>query len=151
QSVSIAGPVLQGPFYYPSGNLVRRKSSTRLLSWRSAKAPRGCNMKSSNQTRSPRRTSVTKWSLAALIAGIGFGLFRQFYGAEVFSTVGAIAKPIGDVWISALRMLSLPLALVLTLSAIVGSKAKVVGALGTRAVVLFVVLLITAGLFTLTV
>lgn len=108
-------------------------------------------MRSPNQTRSPQRVSVTKWSVAALIAGIGFGLLGHFSGAAVFSTFGAIAKPIGDIWISALRILALPLALVLTLSAIVGSKAKAVGALGTRAVTLFIVLLIAAGLFTLTI
>ena len=67
--------------------------------------------------------------------------------------MGALAealKPLGNLWVAALQMTVLPLVITHTLAAIAGVRgSESVGALGGRAVLLFIILLIIAGLFTL--
>ena len=83
----------------------------------------------------------------ALLAGLGLGLIGHFSGLEAFATAGKVAQEIGDLWISALRLIALPLALGLMLAAISNARAGSVGSLGGRAIAFIVIALVaTFGL-----
>jgi proton glutamate symport protein len=97
-----------------------------------------------------RRPSLTTWSLAALVGGLLLGMFGHASHSPLLGKLGDAVKPVGDLWIAALLMTVLPLVITQVLAAITGGRgAGSVAALGVRAVLLFVVLLTAAGLFTL--
>ncbi len=99
----------------------------------------------------PRLAPLTWWSLAALAGGIALGLVGHLTGLAAFSSVAAAAQLIGEVWIAALQMVALPLVLVLTLSAIGSARAESVGALGIRAIALYLIVLVALAALTLSV
>lgn len=95
-------------------------------------------------------TSLTAWSLVSLIAGIGLGILT--HGSSRAAVLVEAVKPIGDLWMAALLMTVLPLVVTQLLSAIAGARSEqsiAIGGLGARAVLLFVLLLAAAGVFTL--
>jgi proton glutamate symport protein len=108
-------------------------------------------MSSEAPVEKPRwRGSLLTWSLAALAAGLGLGLLGHASGHPAFGVLAEVVKPIGDLWMAALLAVVLPLVLTQVLDAVVGARgAESVGRLGVKAVVLYLVMLAAAGLFTL--
>lgn len=94
-------------------------------------------------------TRLTQWSLAALLGGFAFGLAGHFSRLSGFEQAGSVAQTVGELWIAALQMVTLPLALLLTLAAIAGARLRSVGALGLRTVLFYLVALALLGLITL--
>ena len=64
--------------------------------------------------------SFTTWSLVAMAAGLTFGVVAH-ESAVPLGPMPTLATAVGDLWISALQMVALPLALVLTLAATAGA------------------------------
>jgi Na+/H+-dicarboxylate symporter len=96
--------------------------------------------------------SLTVWSLVALGAGLALGALGRGTQAIGFAFLGEVVAPIGRLWLASLQMTVLPLVVVHLLAAIVGAGGKdPLGALGTRAIALFVAMLVVAALFTLVV
>jgi Na+/H+-dicarboxylate symporter len=94
--------------------------------------------------------TITVWSLIALGLGLGLGALGHGSPAAGFSILGDVVEPLGQLWVSALQMTVLPLVVVYLLAAIVGAGGEdSLGGLGTRAVGLFIGLLVLAGIFTL--
>ncbi|HEX7242451.1 MAG TPA: cation:dicarboxylase symporter family transporter [Longimicrobiaceae bacterium] len=99
----------------------------------------------------PRGRSLTTWSLAALGAGLALGALGHALGGEPFRWIAAATGPLGGLWMAALQATVLPLVVTYLLAAVVGARGhESVGALGGRAVLLFVAMLVAAGVFTLT-
>lgn len=69
----------------------------------------------------------TLWSLVALGAGLLLGLAGHLSQAAAFKPIGAIAGSVGEVWIAALQMIALPLALTLTLAATTNAPGNAIG------------------------
>jgi Na+/H+-dicarboxylate symporter len=94
--------------------------------------------------------ALTSWSLAALAAGIGLGALGNATDGIGFERFGAAIAPFGDLWVAALQMTVLPLVVSHMLAAVVGARGgESLGALGGRALFLFVAMLVAAGVFTL--
>lgn len=96
-------------------------------------------------------TSLTRWSLLALLGGLLLGLAGHLSNLPAFQTVGALAGLVGELWVALLQMITLPLALALTLAAIGTAAAGTVGKIGSRAAILFLVALALMGMFALAV
>ncbi|MGE5927465.1 MAG: dicarboxylate/amino acid:cation symporter [Gemmatimonadota bacterium] len=96
-----------------------------------------------------RYRSLTILSLAGLAAGLGLGIVGQRSGSGMIASVAAALEPFGEIWVSALQLLVLPLVIAHVLAAVVGAGDRdSIGSLGARALGLFVGLLAVAGLFT---
>jgi len=94
--------------------------------------------------------SLAAWSLAALGAGLILGTVGQLTGIQSLWTLSATVAPVGNIWLNALRMTVIPLVITQLLAALVRSDAdRSVAGLGGRALVLFILFLVAAGLFTL--
>jgi proton glutamate symport protein len=100
-------------------------------------------------TRSAGGFSRTAAALGALVAGFALGIvLRASHAPWAATGVEGIAA-IGHVWVAAIRLTVIPLVITLTLSAIVGvSGTGSVGGLGGRAMLLFLAMLVGAGLIT---
>jgi len=94
--------------------------------------------------------SFTTWSLVAMAAGLAFGVAAHGSAAPL-GPMPTLATAVGDLWISALQMVALPLALFLTLAATAGATGDSAKALGARAIIVFVVALATAAFFAIVV
>lgn len=92
--------------------------------------------------------SLTFWSVAALAAGIVLGLLGHLTGSPLLASLGAVSKVAGGLWLSALRLISLPLALTLLLAAITNARTGKVGALTVRALAVFATALVVTGVLT---
>jgi len=93
--------------------------------------------------------SLTLWSLVALAVGLVLGALGHGSRAAGFTILGQVIDPLGRLWLNALQMTVLPLVVVYLLAAIVGAGGREkLGSLGTRAIVLFVGMLVLAALFT---
>jgi Na+/H+-dicarboxylate symporter len=104
----------------------------------------------STRRRSGSAGSLTLWSLVALAVGLAAGALGHGSNSIVFTVVGQILEPLGHLWLASLQMTVLPLVVVYILAAIVGAGGSdPLGALGTKAIALFVALLVLAALFTL--
>ena len=91
--------------------------------------------------------SLTAWSIAALAIGLGIGIAGHAAGSTAVAALAVGVRPLGDLWVAALQMTVLPLVVAHMLAAIVGVRdGHSVGALGGRALALFVVMLGIAGL-----
>jgi proton glutamate symport protein len=91
-------------------------------------------------------------SLAALSAGLVLGVLGQRSGSSVIAGLAAALEPFGNIWVAALQLLVLPLVITHVLAAVVGAgDREAVGALGGRALALFLGLLAVAGVFTVVV
>jgi proton glutamate symport protein len=86
--------------------------------------------------------SLTAWSIAALAIGLGIGIAGHAAGSTAVAALAVGVRPLGDLWVAALQMTVLPLVVAHMLAAIVGVRdGQSVGALGGRALALFVVML----------
>jgi Na+/H+-dicarboxylate symporter len=94
-----------------------------------------------------KRPSLTVESLIALAAGLGLGMVGHKLALPGFEKGAIVARVVGTLWVSALQLVVLPLVITHLLAAICGSGARSVGKLGVHAFVLFVVMLIAAGLY----
>lgn len=54
--------------------------------------------------------SFTTWSLLAIGGGLALGILGHASPAAPFALLGTIANVVGELWISALQMVALPLA-----------------------------------------
>ncbi|HZE68401.1 MAG TPA: cation:dicarboxylase symporter family transporter [Pyrinomonadaceae bacterium] len=95
-----------------------------------------------------KRLSLTTWSLLALAAGLGLGILGHAKDSPIFADLGNIAKALGGLWVAALQLTVIPLVITHLLAAVSGAGAKAVGKLGVRAFVLFFLMLVASGLFT---
>ena len=94
--------------------------------------------------------AVTGWSLAALVAACLLGLVAHSSGSPVATEVARILGVLGDLWLVALQVLVLPLVIFQVMGVVVAARDRgAVGALGVRAVLLFVAMLVAVGLFTI--
>lgn len=88
------------------------------------------------------------WALAALGAGLLSGIL--LHGATQ-SWIGKLAElivPVGQLWVAALRVAVVPLVITQTLVAVGAARGEgSIGALGGKALLLFLVMLVGAGLF----
>ncbi|HEY8225358.1 MAG TPA: cation:dicarboxylase symporter family transporter [Pyrinomonadaceae bacterium] len=94
-----------------------------------------------------KRPSLTVQSLLALVLGLALGIAGHKWAVPGFEKLAIAAKALGGLWVAALQLTVLPLVITHLLAAISGSGARSIGKLGIRAVVLFLGLLIAAGLF----
>ena len=100
--------------------------------------------------RSRGAASLTVWSLIALAVGLAVGALGHGSRAIGFTILGEIVEPLGRLWLASLQMTVLPLVVIYLLAAIVGAGGRdPLGTLGTRAVALFIAMLLLAALFTL--
>ena len=106
----------------------------------------------SSRRRSGSAASLTVWSLVALAVGLAVGALGHGSKAAAFTIFGQIVEPIGHLWLASLQMTVLPLVVIYLLAAIVGAGGDhPLGTLGTKAIMLFVALLVLAAVFTLAV
>jgi proton glutamate symport protein len=92
------------------------------------------------------------WALSALAAGVLFGAAGHVLGNQWFQTLAEILRPVGQMWLSALMLLVLPLVISCTLSAVVGMpRGQSAGTLFGRALALFIAVLLAGALITLVV
>lgn len=99
-----------------------------------------------------KKFSFTTWSLLALALALALGSWGHVSGAQAFETLDTILQPLGALWMSALQMAVLPLVILKLLAAIVGApSSESVGRLGLRTLLLFIAMLLAAGVFTLVV
>jgi Na+/H+-dicarboxylate symporter len=90
------------------------------------------------------------WSLTALAVGLAIGALGHGSNAVGFTIFSEIVNPLGRLWLSSLQMTVLPLVVIYLLAAIVSAGGSdPLGALGSRAIGLFVTMLVLAALFTL--
>ncbi|HUF31216.1 MAG TPA: cation:dicarboxylase symporter family transporter [Gemmatimonadaceae bacterium] len=100
----------------------------------------------------PRLTdrALTTLSLAALAGGLMLGAIGQRLGHPWFASVGELLAPLGELWVSALQMVALPLVIAHVAASIASIRhAGGIGGMGVRAVLFFVAALVVGGLFTL--
>lgn len=93
--------------------------------------------------------SGTAWSLAALAAGLGLGLLLHGSNGLMVSRLTSFIEPIGQVWMAALALMVFPLVITQALAAMSRRSDESIGALGGKTLLLFVLMLVAAGLFTL--
>lgn len=102
------------------------------------------------QATQAHRGPSSIWALSALTAGLLLGAAGHALGNEGFQTVANILRPVGQMWLSALVLLVLPLVISCTLAAVVGMpRDQSAGALFGRALALFIAVLIAGALITL--
>jgi Na+/H+-dicarboxylate symporter len=93
------------------------------------------------------------WIFVALVAGLGLGLGLALVRPSALPAVLAVAQPVGDLWLRALRATILPLVVGLLFSGIVQMMAAArAGAMARRALGWFMAVLVggsaMAGLVT---
>ncbi len=94
----------------------------------------------------------TLWVLAALIVGLALGAALSASGSAIAPTATAIAGPIGDLWLNALRMTVVPLVFAMLFTGVAeAAETAASGGLAARALAVFVTVLFISGLFAITV
>lgn len=94
-----------------------------------------------------KRLSLTTWSILALIVGLGLGIVGHETASPSLARIGEWIKPIGNIWVSALQLTVLPLVITHVIATIIGAAGKSVGKLGVRSVLMFLSMLLVAGVF----
>ena len=94
------------------------------------------------------RGPSSTWAVVALVAALAFGLLGHSLGWSGFQLLAGALKPIGQLWISALLLLVLPLVITTTLASITGLPRGESAGLGVRALVTFVAALAISGVLT---
>lgn len=98
----------------------------------------------------PLRSYAAVTVLIALVIGIAVGAGIQASGSAGLTRLAATIEPVGTVWINAIRMTVIPLVAALTVASVAGSgDAGTLGRLGGVAVLVFAVLLLAGGFFTM--
>ncbi len=88
------------------------------------------------------------WVLASLVAGLLMGAWLQSGDGGVLRDAAPAVEAVGSLWLNALRMTVVPLVFALLVSGIAGvADAMATGRLAARAVAVFAVLLLLAGVF----
>ena len=88
--------------------------------------------------------------LIALLAGLGAGLAITASSPDTAGTLVGILQPIGTLWVSAIRMAIIPLVVSSLLIGVGGAAdTRTVTVLGAKGLVLFIVLLLLAGVFSM--
>lgn len=91
--------------------------------------------------------SLSTRVLLALAAGIAVGLFLSTTDASVARAVVAAVEPVGTLFVNGIRMTVIPLVVAsLVVGIATSSSGAVVARVGGRGIVVFVVLLVAAGL-----
>jgi Na+/H+-dicarboxylate symporter len=80
-------------------------------------------------------------ALAALVAGMALGLAASASGSPLAERVVGFIEPLGTIWVNAIRMTVLPLIVASLVVAVSDAAPATVGRLGTRAFVVFVLLM----------
>jgi proton glutamate symport protein len=86
---------------------------------------------------STRTASIT--SLVALVLGLALGIMAS--GSASAMQAVAWVEPLGTIWVNAIRMTVLPLIVASLVVAVSGTAPATVGRLGTRAFVIFILLM----------
>ena len=96
----------------------------------------------------PRRDALLV--LLALVLGLAIGAAVQAFGGPTLVRASGSVEVVGTLWINAIRMTVIPLVAALTVASVAtsGDAAKL-GRLGGYAVVVFLVLLLASGFFTM--
>ena len=93
---------------------------------------------------------LTAWSLAALAAGAVLGFIGNASGSPGLAALARALQPFGQAWLSALQLIVLPLVLAHVMAAVVAARdGGALGALGAKAMGLFVAMLLGVGAITL--
>jgi len=96
-----------------------------------------------------RRGPSSTWAVVALVAGLALGFVGHSLGWSGFRLLAGVLQPVGKLWISALLLLVLPLVVTTTLASITGlPRGESAGALGMRALFVFVAALTISGVAT---
>ncbi len=86
-------------------------------------------------------------ALGALVAGLVLGVAAAASGSELALRVVRAVEPVGVLWVNAIRMTVIPLIVASLIVAVAGADPRAMGRLGTRALLVFVLLLVAmAGL-----
>jgi len=94
--------------------------------------------------------SLAGWSLVGACLGTILGLLGRAWDLRTVEVIAEWVAPLGALWMNALQMTVIPLVVALLLSAMVRPSGTMpVGGLGGRALTLFVVMLVSAGVLTL--
>ena len=94
-----------------------------------------------------RSTVLTLATLAALVVGLGLGIYGYETGASLPDAIARIVRPFGSLWLNALQVTVIPLVVAQIIAALAGSEhASAVGRVGLKAIPLFVGLLFLSGL-----
>lgn len=94
-----------------------------------------------------RREHSALHALVALTAGVGFGILIANADPGAMRVV-AWLEPIGTMWVNAIRMTVIPLIVGSLIVAVASAEPAMVGQLGSRAFLIFVVLLSTVAVLT---
>jgi proton glutamate symport protein len=92
--------------------------------------------------------SSTARVLAALVAGLVTGTAISWAGQPTLLAIASGIEPVGTLWINAIRMTVIPLVVSLLISRIASEPPTSTGRIGGRALLLFVLLVVGAALFT---
>jgi len=93
------------------------------------------------------RVSLSTRVLLALVAGAGIGLFLSSTDASVARVVVAAVEPVGTLFVNGIRMTVIPLVVsCLVVGIATSGSGAVVARVGGRGIVVFVILLVAAGL-----
>ena len=86
--------------------------------------------------------------LTALIAGLVVGTVISWVGQPMLLAIPRAIEPVGALWINAIRMTVIPLVVSLLISRIASESPASIGRIGGRALLLFIVFVVGAALFT---
>lgn len=91
------------------------------------------------------RLSLSTRVLAALVAGVAFGLLLSRVDDRVAARVISIIEPIGTLFVNAIRMTVIPLVVSLVIVGIASADATRIARLGTRALLVAIGFLVLSG------
>ena len=101
-------------------------------------------------TKGGYRASLTTWSLAALAAGLGLGIFGFQTGSTWIPSVASAVEPLGLLWLNALQMTVVPLVITQMLAAIVSSEEESwLGRVGSHSLLVLGTMMVGAGVLSL--
>ena len=90
--------------------------------------------------------SLTTRMLVALIAGLVTGIVATTVDDATASAIVRVTDPVGSIWVNALRMTLIPLVVSLLIGVVASvPSARSTGALGIRALLVFLIFLVATG------
>jgi Na+/H+-dicarboxylate symporter len=95
---------------------------------------------------------LTGGSLVALALGVGIGMWAHAVNATTTLAVSRALAPIGTLWINAIRMIVVPLIAAQLVASLIGARrTALAGRIGGLSILLFVTMLVVAGIATVAV
>jgi len=89
-----------------------------------------------NTRKRPFYRSFAFWSLAALIFGLGLGIWGYLSGSSVIEGFGRLVQPVGALWLRSLQLIVVPLVVLQLLTVLTGGgEGEGLGRTGARTVV----------------